>query len=138
MEAPAPWRADLFIHLYRSTKRKHDDVQVSETQTDRRLSVVEYKRLVRGILSMLCSIPMGRTSTRHRFKHSLHHPRSPCKHVDMLLIIDVFPDTATIEVTLFEISDDTHSLAQQIAHAQVTTTTCTAKIEALLQSVFAG
>ena len=133
----ASWSPEAFTQLYRGAKRSHDFVEDAETQQERRLSVDEYKHFVRGVFRILFNIPIGPTSTRYYYKHSLHYPHNPCTYADIRLVIDVRPTAAaTMEVTFFKFSEATRNVAEQIAHTQLTAASCMSTIEGLLRSVF--
>ena len=126
------WRADILCALYRGSKRKHDCVENPEQQNNRKISLSDYKNMVRGIFRVLCSMPIG-TKTRHEFKHTIEHPTNKCAYVDIKMFIDIRPSNLeTMEVTLFKKNDFTNNVEEQIAHVTLTPTSCMTTIENML------
>lgn len=131
------WRADFLCEIYRGTKRGHECVDDSDEQSDRKMSVRQYKEVVHGLFRILCSMPIGPTKTRYEYKHTIRNPNNPCAYVDIKMFIDIRPSgDDTMEVTFFRINDATKHLEEQIAHASLTTSQCLSKVEELLDSMF--
>ena len=135
-------------NIYRGMKRGRECVDGSDDeQTDRKLSVKEYKSFVIGIFRTLCNMPIGPTKTRYEYKHTIRNPENPCAYVDIRMFIDIRPTGAdTMEATFFRINDESNNKEDQIAHATlkvendssgpIKVRACLSKVEELLNSMF--